>query len=302
MGRIILLFLVLPSLLTSCANRDNSSEFNALFSDKKYQQALELSLKWQKSEPDNSEAYVAVSNAYFQLAVVEAPASPRPPGNGDSSLIDPTTGKTAANIAPPVNYEPVRMKSAVDNLAAATVKFPSRLDIWIGLAYLYQRADDFPNEIETLTKAMRFASAFPERLRWFKNQALPKPPEILVPETMQDFCAYIQNRFKPNWEDYAKLSQLTADYYPLHPYAFDNLGNYYLLRREWDKSEKNYLKAHALAPADSLILNNLGNFYDEKKDFSRARMYFEKTIALNNDPGAAAEAGQRIKRLEKAGH
>src|SRR5436853_1765724 len=69
------------------------------------------------------------------------------------------------------------MKRAVDLLQEATTKFPDHLDIWCGLAYVYQESRDFDNELSTLKKMVAYAREHPSQLKWLKDEPMKEPAD-----------------------------------------------------------------------------------------------------------------------------
>src|SRR2546430_155417 len=85
--------------------------------------------------------------------------STKPAGKGDFSLTDKKTGKKAGSIS--FEQDQGSVKRAADLLQEATAKFPDRLDIWCGLAFIYQESGDFENEMSILRKMVAYAREHP---------------------------------------------------------------------------------------------------------------------------------------------
>ena len=91
------------------------------------------------------------------------------------------------------------MKRAVDLLQEATTKFPDHLDIWCGLAFIYQECGDFDNELSTLKKMVAYAREHPAQLKWLKGAPLGEPADKFVPDKLHEYGLYYEK--KENAED-----------------------------------------------------------------------------------------------------
>lgn len=74
--------------------------------------------------------------------------------------------------------------------------------------------------------------------------------------------------------------------------AYNYIGNHYFFEGEIDKAEHYYLKANAYYSNDKIeddfyagILNNLGNCRREKKDFTKAMEYYQKSLIITQRLG-----------------
>src|SRR5947207_13432880 len=74
---------------------------------------------------------------------------------GDFVVSDPKTGKTAGSISFEQNKGSVNR--AAELLQEATKKFPNRLDIWCGLAFIDQESGNFDAELSTLRDMVAYS-------------------------------------------------------------------------------------------------------------------------------------------------
>src|SRR6267154_591457 len=121
-----------------------------------------LLTEWREKAPDDPDAWITSANYYFNQR--QTNISTKKPGPGDFKLTDKKTGKLAGSIS----FEQTNgnMKRAADLLQEATTKFPDRLGIWCGLAFIYQESGDFDNELSTLKKMVAYAREHPAQLMW----------------------------------------------------------------------------------------------------------------------------------------
>jgi len=95
-----------------------------------------LLTEWREKVPDDPEAWITSANYYFNQR--QANISTKKPGPGDFTLSDKKTGKIAGSIS--FEQDKGNVKRAADLLQEATTKFPDRLGIWCGLAFIYQES------------------------------------------------------------------------------------------------------------------------------------------------------------------
>src|SRR5436309_10247061 len=110
-----------------------------------------LLTEWREKAPDDPDAWITSANYYYyQRQTNNSTKKHRP---GDITLTD-QKGKLAGSIS--FEQDKGNMKRAADLLEEATTKFPDHLDIWCGLAFMYQEYGDFDSELSTLKKMVAY--------------------------------------------------------------------------------------------------------------------------------------------------
>src|SRR5438105_12201595 len=142
------------------AEQDYATRFAELKKQKDAGPRIDALLdEWRAKQPDSPEAWITSANYYFNQSVGPN-ISTKKAEKGDYSLTDKKTGKAAGSIS----FEPnvvQTSRSAADLLQEAAKKFPDRLDIWCGLAWMYQESGDFENEMSTLQKMVTYVREHP---------------------------------------------------------------------------------------------------------------------------------------------
>ena len=252
--------------------------------------------EWREKAPDDPEAWVASANYYFNQR--QTNISAKKPGPGDITLTDKKTGKMAGSIA--FEQDRAGMNRAAELLQEATTKFPDHLDIWCGLAFMYQDSGDFDNELSTLKKMVAYAREQPTQLKWLKGAPLGEPADQFVPEKLHEYGQYYQK--KENAEDdkrWFQISTLATEQYPKYAEGFNDAAGYWVDIGEWQKARELLEKAHQLNPKSVGALMNLGNVSVEMKDFSSARKFYEEALKLEPNGEYAPEAKQALRNLKK---
>ena len=254
-----------------------------------------LLTEWREKAPDDPDAWITSANYYFNQR--QTNISPKKPGPGDITLTD-KKGKIAGSIS--FEQGEGSMKRATDLLEEATTKFPDHLDIWCGLAFMYQERGDFDNELATLKKMVAYAREHPTQLKWLKGEPLSEPADKVIPEKLHEYGLYYER--KENAEDaerWFQISTLASQQYPSDVNAWIDIGGYYADMSEWKKAIESFEKARALNPKSQMILVNLARFSLELKDNAGARKYFEEGLKVDPKGDYAQEAKEALRKLKK---
>jgi len=254
-----------------------------------------LLTEWREKAPDDPDAWITSANYYFNQA--QTNISAKKPGPDDFKLTDKKTGKLAGSIS----FEQVEgsRKRAAELLQEATTKFPDHLDIWCGLAFVYQESGDFDSELSTLKKMVAYAREHPAQLKWLKGAPLEAPADKFVPEKLHEYGQYYEA--KENAEDdkrWFQISTLATEQYPNHAEGFNDAAGYWADIGEWQKARESVEKAHQIDPKSVEALLNLGNISVEMKDFTGARKYFEEAVKLDPNGKYGREAKEALRKLK----
>ena len=255
-----------------------------------------LLTEWREKVPNDPDAWITSANYYFNQRQ-QLNISTKPPGPDDFELTD-KKGKQTGSIS----FEQVEGsgKRATDLLSEATTKFPDHLDIWCGLAFMYQERADFDNELSTLKKMVAYAREHPAQLKWLKGEPLSEPADKFVPDKLHEYGLYYEK--KENAEDdkrWFQISTLAIEQYPNDPQGFKDAAGYWADIGEWQKARQSFEKAHQLDPKSVLALIALGQISVEMKDFASARKYYEEALKLEPNGEYAQTAKEALRKLKK---
>jgi Tfp pilus assembly protein PilF len=84
----------------------------------------------------------------------------------------------------------------------------------------------------------------------------------------------------PDWRDDVTLYTKTLEVSPASYHIRNNLGTVYWKHGNIAAAEREWQRAHALAPRNAIFLNNLGLIHTYRKDYDTAREYFWRAIRL----------------------
>jgi tetratricopeptide (TPR) repeat protein len=253
--------------------------------------------EWRAHRPDDPDAWITSANYYFNQSF-GVMLSTEKPEKGDLPITHKETGETASISVKP-GVAPTSHR-ATDLLQEAIAKFPDRLDIWCGLAFIYQESRDFDNELATLRKMVAYAREHPTQLKWLKGEPLNEPEDKFVPEKLHSYGQYYEKKENPEDDKrWFQIATLAIEQYPNDPQGFKDAAGYWADIGEWKKARESFEKAHQLDPKSVVALIALGQISVEMKDFASARKYYEEALKLEPNGQYAQEAKERLRKLKK---
>ena len=292
--------LVCVALLFALLNRANGEGYAARFEELKKQKAdaqIDALLdEWRAQKPNDPEAWITSANYYFNKRQVMI--STKSPGKGDFKLTDKKTGKQAGSIS--FEQDKGNTKRAADLLQEAMTKFPNRLDIWCGLAFIFQESGDFDSELATLKRMVAYAHDHAAELRWLKGEPLAEPADRFIAKKLHSYGLYYEEKENPEDDKrFLQIAMFGTEQFPNLPYAFNDVAQFHYVSGDKQKALEWMKKANQVDPKDTLVLMNLGNVSLKVGDSASARKYFEEIIKVDPNGEYASEAKQALAKLKK---
>ena len=290
-------------LLFSLGGLAKAEDYAARFKQLRDQKAPDAQVdslldEWRAKQPNDPDAWITSANYYFNQSVGTY-ISTDPHDKGKYTLTDQKTGKKAGTILSKPGVVQTS-RNAADILQEATTKFPDRLDIWCGLAFMYQEGGDFENEFATLKKMVAYAREHPDGLKWLKGEPIPEPADKFVPEKLHSYGTYYGK--KENAEDdkrFLQIATFSSEQYPNHPYAFNDVAVYYSINHDNAKTREWLEKAHQADPRDALVMYNLGKISADMGDKAAARKWYEEAIKADPQGDHVDKAKAALKKMKK---
>ena len=91
----------------------------------------------------------------------------------------------------------------------------------------------------------------------------------------------------------------SAEQFPDHPYAPNDVAVYYSVQGDNAKTREWLEKANKIDPKDTLVMRNLGYVCAKMGDNAAARKWYEAVIKAEPDGEYAARAKEALKKLKK---
>ena len=294
-----MIFISVLGFLAAAKGEDYAARFKQMQEQQAPSEQIDSLLdEWRAKQADDPNGWITSANYYFNQSVGPMISRERAK-KGEFGLTDQKTGKTAGSIS----MKPGVAKTSRDPkaiLQEATAKFPDRLDIWCGLAWMNQESGDFDNELKVLKKMVAYTRAHPKQLKWLKGEPIDEPEDKFVPEKLHAYGLYYEEKENPEDDKrWFQISSLATEQYPNHPEGFNDSAGYYADIADWKKARELFEKAHQLDPKSAGPLMNLGNVCVEAKDPASARKYFEEALKLEPSGPLADEAKEALAKLGK---
>lgn len=259
----------------------------------------EFIAKAYEANKSNPAYFVAAANYYWNTSL-QPNLSTKPAGPGDYVLADPKTGKAVGSISTSGQVDSALQQKAIALLAEAHSRFPYRLDIGMGLAYLQRELKEQSKCCSTLLEILKYAPKNTAKLEWKDASPLPEPAAEYIPRLMQGYTSsFFKLDTKEGDELCRKLCTRLTQVYPESPYAYNMLAALSDAHGDKKATIKYLLIAHQKAPRDALVLFNLATTCRASGDNASALKYFEQVVSLNPDEEMKHSARLAIAELRK---
>ncbi|HEY4788774.1 MAG TPA: tetratricopeptide repeat protein [Bacteroidales bacterium] len=276
-------------------------QFDELVKNKDTTGQKNLLIKWENSNHNDPELYVAYFNYFVNKSRKEVIRIDKNP-NGDKvlSIMDKDSSKKepVGYLYGDTYYEPEFLKKGFSYIDIGISKYPSRLDMRFGKTYMYGQLQDYENFTNEIIKTIDYSNTIHNQWTWSENKPVDNPMNFML-SAIQDYQYQLyntgDNRLLP---DMKRIAEKVLTYYPNHVESLSNLAVVYLLNNEYDKALVPLLKAEKLAPQDYIVLSNIAQSYKLKGDKNNAIKYYEKVVICGDDQ-AKEYAKQQINELKK---
>lgn len=276
--------------------QDYAARFKELQEKKADVQIEPLLNEWRAQKPNDPDAWITSANYYFNQR--RTIISTKKPQKGDFALTDEKTGKQAGSIS--FEADKKAINRAVELLQEATTKFPDRLDIWCGLAFIQQESGDFDSELATLKSMTAYAHDHSAQLQWLKGEKLSEPPEQFVAKKLHSYGLYYEKKENPEDDQrFFKIATLATERFPNLPYGFNDVAMFYSISGDQAKTREWLEKANRVAPSDTLVLMNLGRVCSKLGDNRAARKCYEEAVKVEPKGEYAEQAKEKLVELKK---
>jgi len=275
---------------------DYAARLKELKEEKADAQIEPLLKEWREKRPNDPDAWVSSANYYFNQRRINI--STKKPAKGDFPLNNLETGEPAGSIS--LESDKGAIKRATALLQEATKKFPDRVDIWCGLAFLQQESGNFDAELATLKNMIAYTHDHLAQLQWLKGEKLPDPPDQFLAEKIHSYGMFYEKKENPEDDKrFFKIAMLATESFPNIPYGFNDVGMFYSISGEPTKAREWLEKANRIAPNDTLILMNLGRISLKLGDNRSARKWYEEVIKREPKGEFAEQARNALGKLKK---
>lgn len=253
--------------------------------------------EWKRARPDDPEYYIAAANDLLDrdAGVVISTKKAEP---GDFVVTDQKTGRAVGSVAQGMP-SPETNRQAVELLKQGLAKAPARMDIYLGLATLYERLNDSEALLADLSEMAAYANAHPDAVLGRGGRPYPTPVDENLSHQINDIAHhYFARETEADNRTFHELAKLDAEAFPNVEYGYNLLGVYYSAIEVNSKlALENYEQALKIVPDDSLVWINVGVVHGIAGEKEEAVAAFKKVVALNNDAGCVQQAKAELAKL-----
>jgi tetratricopeptide (TPR) repeat protein len=276
-------------------------QFNDLVSKKDTVGQQEFLEKWEKTDSNDPELYVAYFNYFVNKSRSEIITLGQNPKGKDVLQImnqDTTKKEPVGFIYGDTHYNPDFLSKGFNWINKGIEKHPNRLDMRFGKIYMFGQIEDYENFTKEIIKTVDYSAINENKWTWADSKPLDNPKDFML-SSIQDYQIQLYNTENDDLLDNMKrIAETVLKYYPDHIESLSNLSIVFMLQNQYDKALESLLKAEKLNPKDYIVLSNIAQAYKLKGDKKNAIKYYELTVKYG-DKQAIQYAKEQIKELEK---
>ncbi len=227
---------------------------------------------WKAARPSDPEYYIAAANDLLDHA--------------------PQAGSAADDSASPE-------QQAVDLLKEGVARAPERMDLYLGLALIYEHTDDSAALLADLTDMATYANAHSGRVYGRGGKPYPTPVDQNLSRQIDSIATrYYARETDAGYQTFHDLARLEIEAFSNCEYGYNLMGVYYSMVKDDAKlALANYEHAVKLAPRDSSAWINVGLVHKQAGEKQPAVTAFLKVVELNNDPDCVRQAKAQLAKL-----
>ena len=299
--QITFLIFGLTLLFNQVSGQTFKQHFNDLVSKKDSVGQQQLLEKWEKSDSNDPELFVAYFNYYVIKSKKEVVTLGQNPKVKEGFKImdqDTTKKEPVAFMYGDTYYEPTLLSKGFDWISKGIKKHPNRLDMRFGKIYMFGQLEDYEKFTTEIITTIAYSNENKNKWTWADSKPLDDPKEFML-SSIQNYQLQLYNTENDNLLDNMKrIAETVLKYYPDHVESLSNISIVFMLQKQYDKALEPLLKAEKRNPKDYIVLSNIAQAYKLKGDNKNAIKYYELTIKFGDEQAKKYAQGQ-IDELKK---
>jgi tetratricopeptide (TPR) repeat protein len=297
----LILIFSLTLIFNQATGQTLKQQFNELVSKKDTVGQKELLEKWEKTDNNDPELFVAYFNYYVIKSKNEIiTLGQNPKGKDVLQIMDQDTTKKepVGFIYGDTYYNPDLLSKGFEWINKGIEKHPNRLDMRFGKIYMFGQIEDYENFTKEIIKTIDYSAINKNKWTWADSKPLDDPKEFML-SSIQNYQIQLYNTENDDLlENMKRIAEAVLKYYPDHIESLSNLSIVFMLQKQYDKALEPLLKAEKLNPKDYIVLSNIAQAYKLKGDTKNAIKYYELTIKHGDEQAKKYAQGQ-IDKLKK---
>lgn len=297
----LILIFSLTLIFNQATGQTLKQQFNELVSKKDTVGQKELLEKWEKTDNNDPELFVAYFNYYVIKSKNEIiTLGQNPKGKDVLQIMDQDTTKKepVGFIYGDTYYNPDLLSKGFEWINKGIEKHPNRLDMRFGKIYMFGQIEDYENFTKEIIKTIDYSAINKNKWTWADSKPLDDPKEFML-SSIQNYQIQLYNTENDDLlENMKRIAEAVLKYYPDHIESLSNLSIVFMLQKQYDKALEPLLKAEKLNPKDYIVLSNIAQAYKLKGDTKNAIKYYELTLKHGDEQAKKYAQGQ-IDELKK---
>jgi tetratricopeptide (TPR) repeat protein len=299
--QITFLLFGLTLILNQVSGQTFKQQLNDLVSKKDTVGQQKLLEKWEKTDKNDPELFVAYFNYFVRKSKKEMiTLGQSPKGKEVLHIMDQDTTKNdpVGFMYGDTYYDSDLLSKSFDWINKGIEKHPNRLDMRFGKIYMFGQLNDYEKFTTEITKTIDYSSVNKNKWTWADSKPLEDPKKFML-SSIQSYQLQLYNTENDDLLDNMKrIAETVLKYYPDHVESLSNLSIVYMLEKQYDKALEPLLKAEKLNPKDYIVLSNIAHAYKLKGDNKNAIKYYEHTMKHGDEQVKKYAQGQ-IDELKK---
>ncbi len=243
------------------------------------------------SEADNADYYIALAN-YWLAQSKSIVISTKPAEQNDFTVADQETGAPVGSVSTEGAIDPELAQKAPKLLAEALRRFPSRIDIALGLAYCLAQESDWKACGTSLEALLTLYQSAPDGFQGKTGRSIP-PAEAadVIKGACFDRALDAYESEDPEAEMVGnQIAERALEVFPQDVrllnllFAFSARNGDSVAATQWLE------QAHAIAPEDPIVALNLAEQYLAAGKNTQARALAEQVVAAGREFREDAQA------------
>lgn len=300
--KVTLLIFGLTLVFNQVFGQTFKQQFNEFVSKKDTLGQQQLLDKWEKSDSNDPELYIAYFNYFVKKSVKEVVTlGQNPEGNDVLQIMDKDSSKKepVAYLYGDTYYDQNILKKGFDYIDKGLSKYPNRLDMRFGKIYLLGQIENYEKFTAEIINTIDYSHVNKNKWTWADNKPLGDPENFML-SSIQDYQLQLYNTENDNLiANMKRIAEAVLKYYPEHIESLSNISIVFMLQKQYDKALDTLLKAEKLNPKDCIVLNNIAQTYKLKGDTINAIKYYKLTIQYGDDKAKNYANGQIEELLKK---
>ena len=289
-------------ILTLIANFGFAQNFHEKFKksteEKDTIQQLKILKEWESKNSNDPELYTSYFNYYFAKSKTELISINKNSNGKDGYQLKDSLGNVAGYMQSNNSYNEKFAKKGMEYIDKGILKFPKRLDMRFGKAYVLGEIENYAEFTKEIIKTIEYSNVIKNEWNWTKDKKLEDAENFML-GSIQNYVTQLYNTGNDDLlENMKNIAETILKYYLNHIESLSNISIVHLIRKEFDKGLEYLQKAEKINPTDFVVLGNIAQAYKMKDDKINAIKYYELVKKYGNED-AKANSDENIKNLRQ---